>query len=230
MSGEMVAHTPDAVARVALWAGVVGPPLFVATFLIEGATRRGYDPVRLQVSYLSLGDQGWIQIANFCVSGGLAIFFAWGLRQELRSGRGTLAGPLLIAAYGLGLIVSGAFATDPAFGYPPGTPNGAERVHTLHGQLHVIPGTPLTFGSLILANLVFAWHFWADRTTRTWAIYSLATPVLFLVPPFFIGDTSMGLSQRISIIVLEVWLAAIAAHFLSVTAPSRKASSGQQSP
>ena len=71
MSGEMVAHTPDAVARVALWAGVVGPPLFVATFLIEGATRRGYDPVRLQVSYLSLGDQGWIQIANFCVSGGL---------------------------------------------------------------------------------------------------------------------------------------------------------------
>jgi hypothetical protein len=67
---------------------VVGPPLFVATFLIEGATRRGYDPVRLQVSYLSLGDQGWIQIANFCVCGVLAIFFAWGLRQALQSGRG----------------------------------------------------------------------------------------------------------------------------------------------
>jgi hypothetical protein len=91
----------------------------VATFLIEGATRRGYDPIRLQVSYLSLGDQGWMQIANFCLSGGLAIFFAWGLRQALRSGRVSFWAPLLIAAYGLGLIVSGVFVTDAAFGYPP---------------------------------------------------------------------------------------------------------------
>ncbi len=104
--------------RLALWAGVVGPPLFVATFLIEGATRRGYDPVRLQVSYLSLGDQGWMQITNFCLSGGLAIFYAWGLRQALQSGRGSFLGPLLIAAYGLGLIVAGVFVTDAALGYP----------------------------------------------------------------------------------------------------------------
>jgi hypothetical protein len=82
-------RTRSAAARLALWAGVVGPLLFVATFLIEGATRRGYDPVRLQVSYLSLGDQGWMQIANFCLSGGLAIFFAWGLRQALETGRGS---------------------------------------------------------------------------------------------------------------------------------------------
>jgi hypothetical protein len=67
--------------------------------------------VRLQVSYLSLGDQGWLQIANFCVSGVLAIFFAWGLHQALKSGRGSLVGPRLIAAYGLGLIVSGVFVT-----------------------------------------------------------------------------------------------------------------------
>ncbi len=87
-----------AVKRLALWAGVVGPILFVGSFLIEGATRRGYDPVRLQVSYLSVGDQGWIQIANFCVSGVLAIFFAWGLHQAVQSGRGSLLGPLLIAA------------------------------------------------------------------------------------------------------------------------------------
>ena len=167
--------------RLALWAGVVGPPLFVATFLTEGATRRGYDPVRLQVSYLSLGDQGWIQIANFCVSGVLAICFAWGLYQVLQSGRGSLLGPLLIAAYGLGLIVSGLFVTDAAYGYPPGTPPGQARITTFHGLLHVIPGVPLTFGSPILASLVFTWRFWRERTTRRWAIYSLSTPLLVVV-------------------------------------------------
>jgi hypothetical protein len=215
-----------AVTRLALRAGVVSPPLFVAAFLIEGATRRGYDPVRLQVSYLSLGDQGWMQIANFCLSGVLAIFFAWGLHRALQSGRGSIWGPLLIAAYGLGLIVSGVFVTDAAFGYPPGTPNGAERVITLHGRLHVIPGVLLTFGSPILASLVLAWRFWGDPTTRRWAIYSLATPLLFVVASGVVGEDSMGLAQRISIIVLEVWLAAIAAHFLVVTARSPLARSG----
>jgi hypothetical protein len=224
--GRMVGHYRYAVTRLALLAGVVGPPLFVATFLIEGATRRGYDPIRLQVSYLSLSDQGWMQIANFCLSGALAIFFAWGLRQALRSGRVSFWAPLLIATYGLGLIVSGVFVTDAAFGYPPGTPNGAERVTTFHGVLHVIPGTPLTFGSLILAEVVMAWHFWRDRTTRKWAIFSLASLVLFVAPPFFIDDTSIGLSQRISIIVLEVWLTVIAARFLILTARSGEARPG----
>ncbi|HEY4865755.1 MAG TPA: DUF998 domain-containing protein [Candidatus Dormibacteraeota bacterium] len=214
------------VTRLALWAGVVGPPLFVATFLIEGLTRRGYDAVRLQVSYLSLGDQGWIQIANFCVCGVLAIFFAWGLKQALQSGRGSLLGPLLIAAYGLGLIVSGVFVTDAADGYPPGTAAGAARATTFHGLLHVIPGTPLTFGSPILASIVFAWRFWGDRTTRRWAVYSLSTPLLVVVAQILLPESAMGLSQRIALILLEVWLVAIAAHFLAATHGSRQALSG----
>jgi hypothetical protein len=176
----------------------------------------------MQISYLSLGDQGWIQIANFGVSGVLAIFFAWGLHQALQSGRGSLLGPLLIAAYGLGLIISGVFVTDAALGFPPGTPNGEARITTLHGQLHVIPGVPLTFGSPILASLVFAWRFWRDHTTRRWAIYSLTTPLLVVVAQIVVAESSMGLSQRIAIIVLEVWLAAIAAHFLVVTGRSRE--------
>jgi hypothetical protein len=45
---------------------------------------------------------------------------------------------------------------------------------------------------------------------------------MFLLPPFFIPDFAMGLSQRISIIVLEVWLAAVAAHVLIATARSRR--------
>jgi hypothetical protein len=222
----MVARSRNYVPRLALWAGIIGPPLFVATFLIEGATRRGYDPIRLQVSYLSLGDQGWIQIANFCLSGVLAIFFAWGLRQALRSGRGSLLGPVLVAGYGVGLIVAGVFVTDAAFGYPPGTPGGEARMTTIHGLLHVIPGVPLAFGCPILASLVLAWRFWGDRTTRKWAVYSLSTPLLVVVAQIVVPESAMGLSQRIALIVLEVWFVAIAAHFLAAISGSRQALSG----
>ncbi len=121
------------------------------------------------------------------------------------------------------MIVSGVFVTDAALGYPPGTPSGEARMTNLHGHLHVIPGVPLTFGSPILASLVFAWRFWGNRATRRWALYCLSTPLLVVVAQIVVAESAMGLSQRIAIIVLEIWLAALAVHFLVITGPSRRA-------
>ena len=73
--------------------GAIGPLLFILVFLIEGATRPGYSAWRNYVSSLSLSDQGWMQIANFLVCGLLSLCFAIGLRQVLRSGRGSIWGP-----------------------------------------------------------------------------------------------------------------------------------------
>jgi hypothetical membrane protein len=97
--------------RSLLACGVIGPPLFVLVFLIEGATRPGYNPWRNWVSELSLGELGLMQIANFVVFGLLALGFAIGLRQVLRIGRGSLWGPILVAAFGLCLILAGIFVT-----------------------------------------------------------------------------------------------------------------------
>ena len=109
-----------------MWAGVVGPVLFVAVFLVEGAIRPGYDPVRLQVSYLSLGERGAIQVASFLVTGVLLGAFAIGLRRRLSAagGRGARGVPIAVGALSLGLLIAGVFSTAPAFGYPPGTPDG----------------------------------------------------------------------------------------------------------
>jgi Protein of unknown function (DUF998) len=52
-----------------------------------------------------------MQIANFVVFGLLALGFAIGLRQVLRIGRGSLWGPILVAAFGLCLILAGIFVT-----------------------------------------------------------------------------------------------------------------------
>jgi hypothetical protein len=68
-----------------LWCGAAGAPLFVIAFLIEGATRPGYNPVRLPISLLSLGDLGWTQTANFILDGVLMLGFAVGLGRSLPS-------------------------------------------------------------------------------------------------------------------------------------------------
>jgi hypothetical membrane protein len=64
--------------KALLVCGAMAGPLFVVVFLFEGATRANYDPLRHPVSSLALGDYGWVQSANFVVTGlltlGAAVF------------------------------------------------------------------------------------------------------------------------------------------------------------
>ena len=59
--------------RGLLSCGLAAGPLFVTAFLIQGATREGYRPSRHPVSSLALGPRGWVQAANFAVTGTLVI-------------------------------------------------------------------------------------------------------------------------------------------------------------
>src|SRR2546428_9234263 len=98
-------------ARLLLAAGVIGPPLFIVVFLIEGATRPGYSAWRNYVSQLATGEGGWVQVVNFIVCGTLMVGFAIGLRLALRRSRGSVAAPVLLGAFGLALLVAGVCAT-----------------------------------------------------------------------------------------------------------------------
>lgn len=44
--------------KVSLICGIAAGPLFVLSFLVQGATRADYDPMRHPVSSLALGDHG----------------------------------------------------------------------------------------------------------------------------------------------------------------------------
>src|ERR1700727_119699 len=65
------AGTPDRWTRRLLRCGLAAGPVFTATFLLEGATRDGYRPLRHPVSSLALGPRGWVQTAHFTVTGTL---------------------------------------------------------------------------------------------------------------------------------------------------------------
>jgi hypothetical protein len=203
-----------------MWAGIVGPVLFVAVFLVDGAVRPGYDPVRLQVSYLSLGDRGAIQVANFIVTGLLLGAFAVGLRRRLAAagGRGARGAPIAVGSIALGLLIAGVFSTAPAFGYPPGAPDGFPTSLPPTAYLHVV-GALLFFGGLIAAPALLARGFRAQGETA-WTAYSVLTAlVVFVALAASSADPSgqpylpatVGLLQRVSIVAGLAWIAALAA-------------------
>jgi hypothetical protein len=201
-------------ARAPLVGGAVGAGLFVAVFLIDGATRSGYDPARHPVSALSLGERGWIQIANFVVTGLLMVAFGFGVRRALRPGPAALWGPILLAVFGLGLIGSGVFVMDPMRGYPPGTGPGGPAgswTHDVHDWLGVV-----VFLALPAACFVLVRRFAARPRRIGWALYSAATGLAGLVLLVVFGvaweaaEPMAGLIQRAMIVVEWTWIAALA--------------------
>lgn len=82
--------------RLLILCGAVGPLLFILVDLIEGATRPGSSVWHNFVSSLSLGDQGWMQIASFLVCGGLTHCFSVGLRQVFSTGKTSIGGLVML--------------------------------------------------------------------------------------------------------------------------------------
>jgi len=164
--------------RKLLGCGIIAGPLFVVASLAQAVTRTGFDLGRHPISLLSLGSLGWVQVANFAVSGVLYVAGAVGLRMALRPGRGSTWAPRLVALTGVGLIVAGVFTTDAGAGFPPGSPAGAPAM-SWHGVLHEV-GFALSFVGAIGACGVFARRY-AALGRRGWAVAAVATVVAVLV-------------------------------------------------
>jgi hypothetical membrane protein len=200
--------------RKLLYAGVIGPIVFVVTFLVEGATRPGYNPWQMYVSQLATGPGGWVQVVNFMFFGLLTLGFATGLRLAMAGSRGSIGAPALLFLFAGAMLVAGTFSTDPGLGYPP----GAAEVHTLHGTIHGFAGLAV-FTLLPAAAFVMAWHFASAQRSGRWAAYSIAVGVALIVlffGGFAVGqvpDAPTGLYQRLAIVTGWTWIAMIAWHF-----------------
>ncbi len=190
--------------RILLLCGAFAGPLFILTVLIQDYTRPAFNPRLQPLSLLELGAWGWVQIVNFVLAGVLNLLYAGGLWRRLHPGRAGTWGPLLIGAYGLGLISVGVFRTDPANGFPPGVI--APTHPSWHGALHALGGL-FIFVVLAAALAVFVRLFLA-RKERWWAFYCMASTVLILLLFFGgINDTTL-MARFLRLATLIGWMAA----------------------
>lgn len=198
----------DTTTRALLACGMAAGPLYVVVALLQMMIRPGFDVTRHPLSLLSNGSLGWIQVANFLVTGALLIAGALGARRALRSGRGRTWGPLLLALYGLGLIGAGIFSADPALGFPPGTPE-VTSVSSV-GLLHFVAGA-IGFAGFVSACFVFASRYRALQQPG-WALCSIITGVLFLAAFLGIASGAKGgvsLVFAIAAVLGFVWISAV---------------------
>jgi hypothetical protein len=190
--------------RILLLCGAIAGPFFLFTVLIEDYTRPGFDPRLDPLSLLSLGDWGWVQIGNFALAGVLNLLYAVGLWRRLHTGRAGTWGPILIGAYGLGLLLVSIFRTDPSNGFPLGAITPTQP--SWHGFIHGLGGL-FIFVVLTAALAVFT-RFFLARKERGWAFYCLASAVLILLL-FFGSFTSTVLVARILRLATFIgWMAA----------------------
>jgi len=190
--------------RLLLALGSVGPVIFTACYLANGAAQPGYSSWHDTISALSLARHGWIQIANFMLYGVLTLCFAEGLR---RSGAVRGWGFRLLVIAGLGLLVIGPFRTDPVLGFPAGEASVTTATGTVHSLTSLVVFLAFPAAALVTTRRPFG----------GWAAFSITSAVLSLlsVVAFFAlvtaahnhsgGDSPAGLFERLPTMLLGLW-------------------------
>lgn len=180
------------------WGVVVGVFYFIVS-IAQGLARDGFDFAEHQLSLLTLGDHGWVQVLNFILCGLMTLAAAVGFTRALRAEDGSPWPGRLVAVFGVCLILSGVFRPDPMAGFPPGEPEEA----TGSGVLHLVAGA-VGFLSLAAAAFVIAGWF-ARRGLPAWALWSRIAGVVVVLG--FVGGGALSTSVA-GVVVL--WVAVIA--------------------
>jgi hypothetical membrane protein len=156
--------------------GVIAGPVYVGVSLAQAVTRDGFDLGRHSWSQLAVGDWGWIQTANLVATGLMSLAFSVALRRTLAGGRGGRAVPVLVAMFGVGVLLAGVFPADPAAGFPVGMATPATP--SVHGMLHLMT-SGVGFLALAAAMVVMALRY-ASEHCRGRSAFSVVAAVALL--------------------------------------------------
>ncbi len=192
--------------KLLLKCSLIAGPIYILLGILQILIRPGFDPTQHDLSLMSNGDLGWIQITNFVATGLLTILGAIGMKKALQSGKGKTWGPLLIGLYGLGLIGAGIFIADPMNGFPPGMAPATPIIST-NGILHLVSGA-IGFLGLIISCTIFSRRFSSLKETK-WSRFSLFTGILYLLAFIGIASGSQPGSPVIRLVTIAFTIAVI---------------------
>jgi hypothetical protein len=193
------------VARVLNAAGIAAPVIWVMALVYVGSLRPEYSHSRQYISELAARGtptQHLMQVVGFLLPGAMVVGFGLFVGLSAQTKRGGAGAALLIVG-GLARIVAGVFPLDPCC--TSIAPSFSERMHNAAGGAYVFA----------MSAAVLVWCAVAEKTFRTRAHwfrwYSLASFVAAITLPlwlirFGVGAGNVGLFQRASFGVLNLWL------------------------
>jgi hypothetical protein len=179
-------------------AGMSGPLILVITDLVTGLSTPGYNFIRDSISSLAWTRLGFIQTVGFLAIGLLVELFVAGLFFNLKGKRGFGFGLAVLAIFGFGLLLVGAFHTDQ--------PGG---VHTLEGVIHGwVAKTIFWFfaaSALLMAPTLKADPHW--KPLYRYSIAAAAVAVVLMISTLFLSESSwFGLFERILVADEIAWV------------------------
>jgi hypothetical protein len=174
-SGAALADLPKPLSRsllILLTCGVAGTALFPIIYVIEGATRPGYDAWRQTISALTMGPGGWIQQLDFALCGVSVLWMAFVWRKILKGGVCATWYPIIRGIEGLGLIAIAIVTQDP-----------------LHTAFLIVIVNAMCFGLFVIAR-----RFWKQPLWRGWATFSVACGLwpMVVMPIFGVALNTHG--------------------------------------
>ena len=201
----------DRVTKSLLGYGVIAGPIYVVVALAQAVTREGFDLARHQWSLLANGSNGWIQIANFVVTGLMVIAFAVGLRRALEPGRGARWAPRLIGGV-RGQPDRGRHLPRRPGARLPGGRAGQPAAISWHGMLHFAAGG-IGFTCLAIACFILGARYPAEGR-RGWAAFCRLTGVVFLAGFAMVassgGNQAANLAFVAAVILVWTWMTCVA--------------------
>jgi hypothetical protein len=205
-----------AVTRSLLGYGVLAGPFYLAVALVQAFVRDGFDLTRHPLSVLANGPGGWIQTANFGLTGLMVIAAAVGFRRVL--GPKSRAVTTFLGAFGVSMLAAAVFPADPMDGFPIGTPEGMPTSISTRGLLHFVAGS-LGFTSLAISCFCAA-VVMRRRNVRSLSLLSLFAGLAILLG--FYGGMALSIGGGVggiwfSVVVGWAWLAVMSLHLYRVS-------------
>jgi len=205
-----------AVTRSLLGYGVLAGPVYLTVGVVQGLVRDGFAFSRHPLSVLANGSGGWVQTANFVLTGLMVIAAAVGFARVLAPA--SRATSWWLGAFGASMLVAGVFRADPMDGFPIGTPVGPPTGMSAMGMTHFIVGT-LGFTALGVSCFVAA-RAMSRRGMRSLARLSFASGFVVLIAFFgggaFANKSGGILGIWISVVAGWAWLATLSLHLYRV--------------
>ncbi len=196
-------------------AGVVGPLVLIIADLTAAASEPSYSLIRDSVSSLAWTHMGWIQTIGFLTIGLLVEVFVAGLLFSIRGRGGFGLGIGLLVCFGFGLLLIGAFRTNPVGSQP-----------TIEGTIHGVGGKAVFFifplASLLIALSLKKDPHWKGLFTNTIVSGSLA--LALVIGGLWLPEkvSWFGLYERILIANTIIWVELMAIRLLRLSLRARQ--------